>query len=552
MNAAVETAIVPYEVSGNNDGSSAEAQPTIHKLIKPTKPNLLKWRIAEKISSEERVASFQVALQHYENVDMPRHQQLVKEQQRARERAAYAVQKRANERPSCTLSTASAIPLAIEMSTQLVTTPQLLLEHSTTPAASEHLMLRTLPTPPRFLPLVPPTPELVQLCEALAMSCFISSTPTLSLSLPVSSLLSSPVKLPPQLLVPAQCHMAPSLAGHHLPPIFILSLDRAKQFEFLMETYGEQYAGNVYCVLNSIYLEVSHTGMHAHTHARMDALTHNEHILTASLLNAVTVEYERAVEYLAVAEKHANMHVWLLPPGAKGVAAARSALITRIAGCGPTILMDDDAKAFAVSVGSSRTRLTGRRITLGAVVERLVAGHLLHNTKLVGVQHWYHHAAGPGDLHAVKRGLQHLTFSPLLVDLPSPLPPGLTLKYDTMEDDELCYRIATVYGPMAILKLRYIISKFDVGDMGGGLQTEGMAAGRARQTAMSKAAMEEFGEDDFFWAKSFGTGRLAAPRIRMKVDQKSLVCQTVDDQPAAQVIEQYSDQRQSKQETCRA
>ena len=277
-----------------------------------------------------------------------------------------------------------------------------------------------------------------------------------------------------------------------------------------MDAFGADYPGNIYCVLNSIYREAG--------------------------AGTVVVQHERAKDYLMLAEEHVNMHV----PAAKGVAAARWALISRTAGCGAVILMDDDAKAFALSMGSSRTGLLGRRITLGAVVERLVAGlTLFPGTRVVGIQHWYHHAAGPSDAHAVKRGLQHLSFTPLLLDLPTPLPPALTLRYDCMEDDELCYRIATVFGPMAILKLRYIIARFDVGDLGGGLQSDGMKAAQARQLHMSEMALQEFGEGPFLWATPFGKGRLSAPRIRMQVDQSTLVCETVNDEPAGEAIEQH-------------
>ena len=70
----------------------------------------------------------------------------------------------------------------------------------------------------------------------------------------------------------------------------------------------------------------------------------------------------------------------------------------------------------------------------------------------------------------------------------------------------------------------------------GGLQSDGMKAAQARQLHMSEKALQEFGEGPFAWAKPFGKGRLSAPRIRMQVDQRALVCDRLS---AAKAIEQH-------------
>ena len=63
------------------------------------------------------------------------------------------------------------------------------------------------------------------------------------------------------------------------------------------------------------------------------------------------------------------------------------------------------------------------------------------------------------------------------------------------------------FGAAALLKLRYIIAKFDVGEMAGGLQSDGMTAAQQLQHEMAKRAVDEFGLDVFYWQRPMGQGR---------------------------------------------
>ena len=89
-----------------------------------------------------------------------------------------------------------------------------------------------------------------------------------------------------------------------------------------------------------------------------------------------------------------KLKLWLLPPNAKGLAAARAEVIRRTAGSGAVILMDDDAKAFALTTRESSGRLVGKKLSFNEVVKRLMIAHQeVPTAMLVGIQHWYHHAA---------------------------------------------------------------------------------------------------------------------------------------------------------------
>jgi len=222
--------------------------------------------------------------------------------------------------------------------------------------------------------------------------------------------------------------------------------------------------------------------------------------------------------------------LWLLPSDAKGLAAARSDVIRRTAGRGPVILMDDDAQVFALSSRlSSGGGWRGTKLSFGEVVERLVIAHReVPSSMLVGIQHWYHHAADPDNAGAVLAGLQHMSFQPLLIDLPSDLPTEIYAKWSHVEDDEFVWRVHEQFGRAAILKLRYIIAKFDVGCMDGGLQGQGGGAAqaqRARAAQALEAAEIMIAHPGAFELKkkSARTGRLAGERVRLRVDHNELV-----------------------------
>ena len=52
--------------------------------------------------------------------------------------------------------------------------------------------------------------------------------------------------------------------------------------------------------------------------------------------------------------------------------------------------------------------------------------------------------------HAVTSGLQHLSFQPMLVNLPAPVPPDLNLLWSHVEDDEFVWRVFRRYGEDAV------------------------------------------------------------------------------------------------------
>ena len=102
-----------------------------------------------------------------------------------------------------------------------------------------------------------------------------------------------------------------------------------------------------------------------------------------------------------------KLKLWLLSPNAKGLAAARAEVIRRTAGSGAVILMDDDAKAFALTTRESSGWLVGKKLSFNEVVKRLMIAHQeVPTAMLVGIQHWYRHTASPNDAGAVLTGLQ--------------------------------------------------------------------------------------------------------------------------------------------------
>ena len=184
-------------------------------------------------------------------------------------------------------------------------------------------------------------------------------------------------------------------------------------------------------------------------------------------------------------------------------------------------MCDDDARYFARSVAEGG-RLRIARLTFAQLVARLVAAaHMSPAAKVVAIHHWYHHTASAEEPNAVRIGLQHLSFQPLLVTLPHPVPTGLALRWAFCEDEEFSLRLVQTYGSEAIVKLRYLLAKFDVGHKEGGLQGfghQGMQSAKKRQAQDAAAAMAA--EPQYFeWVTtSTVEGRLAGPRVRLRKD----------------------------------
>ena len=102
------------------------------------------------------------------------------------------------------------------------------------------------------------------------------------------------------------------------------------------------------------------------------------------------------------------------------------------------------------------------------VVVRLVAAaQLLPEARAIGTNHWYHDDCEATSRGAVRSGLQHMSFWPMLLQLPAPVPPELATYHGCMEDDEFCWRLVCAYGPAALVKLRYATGS---NGNGGGLE----------------------------------------------------------------------------------
>ena len=63
--------------------------------------------------------------------------------------------------------------------------------------------------------------------------------------------------------------------------------------------------------------------------------------------------------------------------------------------------------------------------------------------------------------------LLDVTFQPMLLNLPSPLPLSLVPRWTYVDDDEFGWRVFEEYGDASVVKLRYIIAKFDIGTLAG-------------------------------------------------------------------------------------
>jgi hypothetical protein len=160
---------------------------------------------------------------------------------------------------------------------------------------------------------------------------------------------------------------------------------------------------------------------------------------------------------------------------------------------------------------------------------------------VIGIQHWYRHASSPDDDGAVVQGLQHLAFQPLLLNLPSPVPREILPTWSSVEDDEFAYRVHEHYGSESILKLRYIIAKFDVGHMGGGLQGRGGGNEQLQRARRLQAAEAEeivrAHPKAFQLVKSATKGRLSGIRARLRVDTSQQRPVQIRGAPAGRAIE---------------
>jgi len=167
---------------------------------------------------------------------------------------------------------------------------------------------------------------------------------------------------------------------------------------------------------------------------------------------SVCLQLDSARPYLELGAQYRCLCFWLLPPEVRGLAPVRSEIIRRTAGRGPVLVMDDDAKAWRLSKKNSRGSWAGsRRLTSEEVVARLVAAaRLLPEARAVGINHWCHDDCEATSSGAVRSGLQHVSFWPMLLQLPAPVPPQLATHHGCMEDDEFCWLLVGVYGSAAL------------------------------------------------------------------------------------------------------
>lgn len=134
-------------------------------------------------------------------------------------------------------------------------------------------------------------------------------------------------------------------------------------------------------------------------------------------------------------------------------------------------------------------------------------------------------------------GLQHMTFQPLLLNFPTALPSAILPRYTYVDDDELAWRVCEHYGGGAIVKLRYIIAKFDVGHMPGGLQTGGEREARQLQAQQAHEVVQAHPEAFQIARHSSLTGRLGGARARLRVDLRDQHDILMNGQSLAKVIE---------------
>ena len=201
--------------------------------------------------------------------------------------------------------------------------------------------------------------------------------------------------------------------------------------------------------------------------------------------------------------------------------------------------MDDDARTFRITEGGGPTvGWKSREVSFSGVAERLVLqSKAKPGARLIGINHWYHHAVPVSKPGAVQEGLQHMTFQPALLNFPSPLPLSLTIRWSMIDDEEFAWRVAEQYGPSGVVKMRYLIGKFDVGEMAGGLQGTSVKVAIETQSDACAEAISAHPEVFEWRRKTNQSGRLCGPRVRLKVDWRKNSNVSIGGVPAGKVIE---------------
>ena len=174
---------------------------------------------------------------------------------------------------------------------------------------------------------------------------------------------------------------------------------------------------------------------------------------------------------------------------------------------------------------------------LQVVLRLSEAARSLPDAKIICINHWYHHAAVATSSRAVTSGLQHVTFQPMLVKLLTDLPQSVLPQFTFAEDDEFGWRVHKQYGDAAVIKLRYLIGKFDVGHATGGLQSEGVRVAKRRQAEEAEQLVGEYPESFELKCTSKAKGRLGGVRARLRVDVNAQGSVRIGDELAGKVIE---------------
>ena len=128
----------------------------------------------------------------------------------------------------------------------------------------------------------------------------------------------------------------------------------------------------------------------------------------------------------------------------------------------------------------------------------------------------------------------------MLLQLPAPVPPELATHHSCMEDDEFCWRLVHAYGPAALVKLRYICAKFDVGVESGGLQSGGQRKAKEAQAREACELVRSWPEDWFFETRMAKKGRLTGKRARLIAPLDGQTNTKIGGRLAGPIIEQHS------------
>ena len=162
------------------------------------------------------------------------------------------------------------------------------------------------------------------------------------------------------------------------------------------------------------------------------------------------------------------------------------------------------------------------------------------HVKIVSINHWDHHVASAHEKSGVKVGLQHGSFQPMLVNVPYPWPESMQTKWNHCEDDEFCWRFCSQFGSESMIKLRYIIGKFDVGKKAGGMQSDGMVAGKARAAEEAREIMS-LHADAFAYQERKSkdpNNRQSGDHVRLKLNWRTDQTDVLEHgQPAGMVLE---------------